>query len=390
MAKTKSWQIDQEHVWNSRCLPHLATGLRESCGELGGFRRGKHSAALFHNPNQDVGVALHGDDFVCLSDDDGLKHIDDLVKSKYTAKDMGTLGFGDSDVKSLLLLNRVFRAEVDQTRQYLDIEHDLRHAPLIISESGCNTSTKAMSTPREKLHDRLVLDGRRSPILKKGEATRHRSACMRLSFLAQDRIDLAETAKHLAQRMSVPREFDFIPLKCAARYLVGKPKAALRFRRQKHVDKITVFVDSDFAGDPVSRKNTTGLVAQIGNHTVKYGSTLQSLTALSVGEADFYAVVKRGQVGLSLRCMYQDLGITMKIETHSDSGMANSLTDRLGAGQRTKHIDTRYFWIQERVQDGDLSIKKVPAAKNCADVGTKPVSASVLQQHCKFAGLVFF
>ena len=62
---------------------------------------------------------------------------------------------------------------------------------------------------------------------------------------------------------------DFIPLKRAARYLVGKPKAARRFRRHKHVDKITVFVDSDFAGDPVSRKSTTGLVAQIGNHTVK-------------------------------------------------------------------------------------------------------------------------
>ena len=74
----------------------------------------------------------------------------------------------------------------------------------------------------------------------------------------------------------------------------------------------------------------------------------------------------------------------------SDGSTANSLTDRLGAGQRTKHIVTRYFWIQERVQDGDLSIKKVPTAKNCADVGTKPVSASVLQQHCKFAGLVFY
>ena len=66
------------------------------------------------------------------------------------------------------------------------------------------------------------------------------------------------------------------------------------------------------------------------------------------------------------------------------------LTDRLGAGKRTKHIDTRYFWIQERVQDGDLSIKKVLTAKICADVGTKPVSASVLKQHCKFAGLVFW
>ena len=85
---------------------------------------------------------------------------------------------------------------------------------------------------------------------------------MRLSYTAQDRLDLAETAKHLAQRMSEPREFDFIPLKRAARYLVGKPKAALRFRRQKHVDEITVFVDSDFAGDPVSRKSTTELVEE--------------------------------------------------------------------------------------------------------------------------------
>ena len=175
--------------------------------------------------------------------------------------------------------------------------------------------------------------------------------------------------------MSGPREFDVVPLKRAARYLVGKPKAVLRYRRQKHVDKIIVFVDSDFAGDPVSSKRSTGSVAQIGNHSAKSGSTLQSLTALSVGEAEFYAVVKGCQVGLSRRSMYQDLGIPMKIEIQSYSSTANYLTDRLGAGQRTKHIDTRYFWIQERVQDGDLSIKKVPTAKNCADVGTKPVSA---------------
>ena len=80
----------------------------------------------------------------------------------------------------------------------------------------------------------------------------------------------------------------------------------------------------------------------------------------------------------------------MNVEIQSDSSTLNSLTDRLGVGQQTKHIDTRYFWIQERVQDGDISIKKVLAAKNCADVGMMPVSASVLQQHCKFAGLVFY
>ena len=85
---------------------------------------------FFHNPTQDVRMAVHGDDCACLSDDNGLKHIDSLLKSKYTAKDMGTLEFEGSDVKSFLFLNRVFRVGVDRIGQYLDIEPDLRHAPL--------------------------------------------------------------------------------------------------------------------------------------------------------------------------------------------------------------------------------------------------------------------
>ena len=117
---------------------------------------------------------MHGGDFVCLSDDDGLKHIDKLLKSNYTTKDMGTLGFEESDVKSLLLLNPVFRVGTDQTGQYLDNELDLRHAPPIISESGCNANTKTVSTPR----DMLVLYGRKRPILKREDATRYRFACM--------------------------------------------------------------------------------------------------------------------------------------------------------------------------------------------------------------------
>ena len=120
LVKSMYGTQDASHIWQLDSVNLI-------CGELGGFRRGKHSAALCHNPNQDVRMAVHGDDFVCLSDDDGLKHIDGLLKSKYTAKDMGPLGFGDADVKSLLFLNRVFRVGTDQTGQYFDIELDLGH-----------------------------------------------------------------------------------------------------------------------------------------------------------------------------------------------------------------------------------------------------------------------
>ena len=46
------------------------------------------------------------------------------------------------------------------------------------------------TTPREKL--KLVLDRRKSLILKREDATRYRSACKRLSYLAQDKWDFAE------------------------------------------------------------------------------------------------------------------------------------------------------------------------------------------------------
>ena len=164
LIKSMCGTQDASHTWQLDYVNLI-------CRELGGFRRGKHSAALFHNPTQDVTMAVHGDDFVCLSDDDGLKHIDSLLKSKYTAKDMETLGFEDSDVTRFLFLNRVFIVGVYQTGQYLDVELYLRHAPLIIGESGCNENTEAVSTPPEKLQDKLVLDGRRSPILKKYDDT---------------------------------------------------------------------------------------------------------------------------------------------------------------------------------------------------------------------------
>ena len=47
---------DASHIWQLNCV-------NLTCGKLGGFRRGKHSAALFHHPNQDVRMAVHGDNF---------------------------------------------------------------------------------------------------------------------------------------------------------------------------------------------------------------------------------------------------------------------------------------------------------------------------------------
>ena len=85
LVKSMYGTQDASHMWQLDYVNLI-------CGELGGFRRGRHSAALFRGPNEYMRMAVHGDDVVCvLSDDDGLKYINKLFKSKYTAKDMGSL-----------------------------------------------------------------------------------------------------------------------------------------------------------------------------------------------------------------------------------------------------------------------------------------------------------
>ena len=45
---------DASHMWQLDYVTLI-------CGELGGFRRGKHNAALFHNSNEDVRMAVCGE-----------------------------------------------------------------------------------------------------------------------------------------------------------------------------------------------------------------------------------------------------------------------------------------------------------------------------------------
>ena len=123
------------------------------CGDSGGCRRGKHSAALFHTSRMDVRMAARGANFACVADEDGSKHFHGLLDSTYTAKNRGALGFDTGDSASLRLLNQ----HVHQGR-FFGIAPDMRLVPIIIKEAGCDSAAKSVCTLGEKLQDRVVLD----------------------------------------------------------------------------------------------------------------------------------------------------------------------------------------------------------------------------------------
>ena len=199
-----------------------------------------------------------------------------------------------------------------------------------------------------RVTDQEFLLRQRSPKLSREDVTLYRSNVMRASFVAQDRADIGDAVKTLAQGMATPTEANLADLKKLARYLVGKPYVALRYYQQPRPRVLTLKVDSDHAADKKTRRSTTGCVAYFGQHVVKTTSNLQSAIGLNVSESDYYALVHGGAHGLGLQAFPNDLGVKVNVEVASDSSSAKSFASRQGLGKQ-RHVQTRYLWLQERV-----------------------------------------
>ena len=125
---------------------------------------------------------------------------------------------------------------------------------------------------------------------------------MKASYLAQDRPDLSETVRLLAQSMSCPREADMVETKRLGRYLHGRKRAWLEFplgwpsagvqSQRPPSGKLHVHVDADWAGDPLSRKSVSGFAAIRGGCLIKHNSLTQTAVGLSSCESEYYALCR--------------------------------------------------------------------------------------------------
>ncbi len=62
----------------------------------------------------------------------------------------------------------------------------------------------------------------------------------------------------------------------------------------------------------------------------------------------------------------------------------------MGAGNRFKHVETKFFFVQDLVRSGRIATAKVATEVNPADIGTKSLSAAKLQDLLPLAGMTVY
>ena len=171
---------------------------------------------------------------------------------------------------------------------------------LLIRNLGLENA-KGVDTPDLKKSVEQQMLESKNTLLTKDLASMFRLSVMRAAYLlSQDRPDLSHAIKNLSRKMVSPTESNLADLKRLGRYLKKYPNFAQVFTTQAEPTSIKVQVDSDHAGDAVTRRSTTGMIALYGTHTLKHASNVQSTIALSTGESEYYALVRGGSTALGL------------------------------------------------------------------------------------------
>ena len=71
----------------------------------------------------------------------------------------------------------------------------------------------------------------------------------------------------------------------------------------------------------------------------------------------------------------------MVINLYTDSSAAKSLVSRSGPGKKSKHIELKYLFLQELIQDGQVRIRQVGTHDKYADLMTKYLSGDTTRKH---------
>ena len=154
-------------------------------------------------------------------------------------------------------------------------------------------------------------------------------------------------------------------------------------QNERNRNVIEMFSGSDWSGAG-DTKSTSSAVHMLNGVVIHSTSRSQKCISLSSTEAEWYAASSATCDGFYLQHIVNFLTNNgcERLSLYTDNSAVRMLSLKCGVG-RLRHIKGRMLWLQEKMADGELSIKQVQTVWNVADLNTKGLSRD------RFLGLLF-
>ncbi|GJS29475.1 hypothetical protein Tco_0490095 [Tanacetum coccineum] len=208
---------------------------------------------------------------------------------------------------------------------------------------------------------------------KQVDATLYRGMIGYLMYLTASRPDLNYDVCLYARYQAKPTKKHLQAMKRIFRYLNGTINMGLWYSKDI-VMSLTAYADADHAGYQDTRRSTSGSAQFLGDKLVSWSSKKQKSTTISSTEAEYIALFGCCSQILWMRSQLTDYGFQFnKIPLYCDNKSAIALCCNNVQHSRVKHIDIRYHFIKEQVENGIVELYFVRTEYQLANIFTKPL-----------------
>lgn len=320
-------------------------------------------------------VLVHVDDIIAASgDDDMLVNLEKILKSKFEVNNLG-------DVRSYLGM------EIQRNEHGWFGVNQTAYIRKVVNDTGL-ADAKPSNVPMDVSYRKQIATG---DILVSNE--QYRSLIGSLLYVSVNtRPDIAASVGILSQKVERPTQEDWNELKRVVKYLKGTANLSLVIGNGNQNEDLIGYADADWAEDRMDRKSVSGHVFKFKGSTIGWKSKKQTVVAMSSAEAEYISLSETCRELIWLRRLLKDFHQLQDNATtvYEDNQSCLKLAQNENLSGRTKHIDTKKYFVKDYIDKGEIFCDFCPTGEMLADMLTKPLPPHLLAKHREACGLKVF
>lgn len=339
------------------------------------FYRSLNDLCLYikKDQNSKIFVLLYVDDLLILgSDDIEVNKLKSVLSANFKMKDLGL-------ASNYLGIN---------------IEQNLKSETISINQSAYLKSvlkrfgmldSKPVSTPIDMNFNQDILKRDISESQEIEKQCRQIIGSLMYAMLGS-RPDLSVSVNILIRYQSKASKELLNNLKIVLRYIKGTVELNLVFSKNNSDIKLIGYADADWGGDQTDRKSTTGYIFFVNECLVSWSTKKQISVALSSTEAEYIALSVATCEACWLRKVIMEINHNISldpIKIFEDNQSAIKVANNFDNNKRLKHVDIRYCFVNEKINDGIIDLCDISTENQTADIMTKPLGKTKFENFVK-------
>ena len=322
-----------------------------------GFEKNHAELCLYmHGKDENTMYVLNyvDDIMICCKNNKKIKAVKDLLARRYKIKDIG-------EIKEYLGIDINYECEKNEMKlsQTKYIEK--------LAKKYKIENSKVYKTPME-----TKLNLEKSDTCETNLMYRNLLGAL-LYISSSTRPDISYSVNYLSRFQNCYTSTHFKYALRILKYLYATKELKLCYNKNESCEIIDCYVDSDWAGDSIDRKSTTGYAIRLYGNLIYWKSKKQKIVTKASTYAEYVAlseVVTKMEIMFELIKIFK-IKIDKPIRFYEDNSGVVNLAKFGNFTKNSRGIEIHFHYVHNYVKDKIIDVVKINTDENLADIFTK-------------------